>query len=145
MTEPNVCDKITRSWTDWRGNKITDEVNLIADARNVVGLAGYPWIIIAANPHLSNAAIERHLASCRIDGAERSLSWIQRHRWMFRRSADIESNGAKSNLDGNHARAVRIMRENPTLSSRRLVHVLKEHRIKRSREWVRKHRCDPVN
>jgi hypothetical protein len=41
-----MSDKITMSWMDFRGNKITEEVNPIADARNVVGLAGYPWIII---------------------------------------------------------------------------------------------------
>ncbi|SRR6266851_3292788 len=136
-------DKITRSWTDWRGNKITEEVNLIADARKVVGLAGYPWIIIAANPHLSNAAIERHLGSCGVDGAERSLSWIQRRRWMFRTVEPGNTKGAIPNLDRNQARAIRIMREHTNLSTRQLVYLLKEKGIKRSREWVRKHRCDP--
>jgi hypothetical protein len=96
-----LSDKITRSWTHWLGHTVTEEVNLVADARNVEGLAGYPWIIMAANPHLSNAAIERYLAECGIDGVERSLSWIQRRRWMFRRSPG--RNGAKPNIDGNHA------------------------------------------
>jgi hypothetical protein len=143
MTEPHVCDKITRSWTDWRGNEITEEVNLIADARNVVGLAGYPWIIIAANPLLSNAAIKRHLRSCGVHGAERTLSWIQRRRWMFRTVEPGNTKGPTPDLDRNQARAAKIMRENPNLSARQLSHLLKEHRIIRSREWVRKHRCDP--
>jgi hypothetical protein len=138
-----MSDKITMSWEHWLGHKVTREVHLVADARNVVGLAGYPWLIMAANPHLSNADIERHLATCGIDGAERSLSWIQRRRWMFRRSAN--RNGATSNLDGNYARALQIMWDHPTVSNCKLVHILKEHRIKRSREWVRQHRCDPLD
>jgi hypothetical protein len=143
VTLTDMSDKITMSWTHWLGHEVTREVNLVADARNVVGLAGYPWIVIAANPHLSNADIGRYLATCGIDGVERSLSWIQRHRWMFRRSAN--ENGAKSNLDGNYARALQIMWDHPTASNCELVRILKEHRIKRSREWVRKHRCDPLD
>jgi hypothetical protein len=138
-----MSDKAELWWTDWDGKKKTVDVNLVADARNVVGLAGYPWLIIAANPQLSNVLIERYLANCGIDDVERSLSWIQRRRWMFRRSA--KKNGAKPNLDGNHARAIRIMRDYPTVSNCKLVHILKKQRIKRSREWIRKHRCDPLD
>jgi hypothetical protein len=144
MAEQNVNDKITRFWTHWRGHKITEEVNLIADARSVVGLAGYPWIIIAANPHLSNAAIERYLQSCGIDGAERTLSWIQRRRWMFRTVEPGNTTGPTPDLDRNQARAVKIMRQNPNLSARQLSRLLKDQRIIRSREWVRKHRCDAI-
>jgi hypothetical protein len=140
MTE-NRPDKITVPWTDGHGNKTPLEVNMVADARDVVGLAGYPWLIIAANPQLSNFTIWLYLANCGIDGVERPLGWIQRKRWMFRQSSDIAPKGAKSNRDGNYARAVRIMREHPNVSSRRF----KERGIKRSREWVRKHRCDPAN
>jgi hypothetical protein len=140
-----MSDKTTMFWTDWGGNQRTEEVNLVADARSVVGLAGYPWLIIAANPHLSNAAIERHLSYCGIDGVERSLSWIQRRRWMFRTVEPGNTNGPRSDPDGKQVRAVRIMRENTNLSARQLSRLLKENRIIRSREWVRKHRCDPQN
>jgi hypothetical protein len=145
MADPNKPDKATMPGWDLRGNKITVEVNLIADARGVVGLAGYPWIIMAANPQLSNVLIERYLGNCGIDGAERSLSWIQRRRWMFRTVEPGNTNGPKSDTDGNQARAVRIMRENTNLSARQLSRLLRENRIIRSREWVRKHRCDPEN
>jgi hypothetical protein len=137
-----MSDKTTLWWTDWRGNKITQEINMVADARDVVGLAGYPWIIIAANPHLSNATIERYLRHCGVDGAERSLSWIQRHRWMFRSVEPGNTKGPMPDPDRNQVRAVRVMRDNPNLSVRQLVYLLKENRIVRSREWVRKHRCD---
>jgi hypothetical protein len=140
-----MSDKTTMSWTHWRGHEVTEEVNLTADARNVAGLAGYPWVIIAANPHLSNAAIERYLASCGIDDVERSLSWIQRRRWMFRSVEPGNTNGPTPDLDRNQARAIKIMRENPNLSARKLSRLLKDNRIIRSREWVRKHRCDPTN
>jgi hypothetical protein len=116
---------------------------MVADARNVVGLAGYPWLIIAANPQLSNVSIERYLRHCEVDGAERSLSWIQRHRWMFRTVETGNTKGPRADPDGNQARAVRIMRDNPNLSARGLSRLLKDNRIIRSREWVRKHRCDP--
>lgn len=140
-----MSDKITMSWTHWRGHEVSKEVHLIADARNVVGLAGYPWIVIAANPHLSNLDIERYLATCGIDGAERSLSWIQRRRWMFRTVKPGNANGPRSDVDGNYARALQIMWDHPTVSNCKLVHILKKHRIKRSREWVRQHRCDPLD
>jgi hypothetical protein len=133
----------TISWTDWRGNKITEEVNLIADARHVVGLAGYPWKIMAANPQLSNVLIERYLRHCGIPGAERTASWIQQRRRMFRTVETGNTIGPRSDADGNQARAVRIMRDNPNLSARQMVRLLKENGIKRGRDWVLRHRCDP--
>jgi len=56
----NRPDKITVPWNDGHGNKTTLEVNMVADARDVIGLAGYPWLIVAANPQLSNFVIERY-------------------------------------------------------------------------------------
>src|ERR1700754_4285860 len=107
-------DKDTISWTDWNGNEV--KVKLVADARNVAGLAGYPWIIMAANPQLSNMAIQRYLADCGIDGAERTLSWLQRRRWMFRTVKPGNAKGPTPDLDRNQARAIKIMREYPSRS-----------------------------
>jgi hypothetical protein len=139
---PIDAGKTTMSWTDWRGNKITEQVNTVADARNVVGLAGYPWIIMAANPQLSNVLIERYLEQCGIDGVERSRSWIQRRRWMFRRVPQGNAKGPRADIDGNEARALRIMREHPKLSAPQLSYLLEEHGIKRGATWVRTHRVD---
>lgn len=44
-------------WTDWNGKTV--KVNTVADARDFEGMAGYPWIIMAANPQLSNTVIDR--------------------------------------------------------------------------------------
>lgn len=116
------------------------EIRLTVNARDMEGLAGYPWIIVAANPQLSNAVIDRYLRDCGIDGAERTPSWIQRRRWMFRRVLNGNHTGSPADRDGNQARAVRIMRDHPKLSVRQLVDLLKERGIKRGREWVRTHR-----
>lgn len=126
-------------WTDYNTGK-TVNINTVADARDIEGLAGYPWIIMAANPQLSNAVIDRYLSNCGIDGAERTQSWLQRKRWMFRRVQPGNHAGGTPDRNGNQARALRIMRENPRLSIRQLVHVLADNGITRAREWVRKHR-----
>ena len=115
------------------------EVKTVADARDIEGLAGYPWIIIAANPHLSNTAICNYLGECGIPGVERSPSWVQRRRWMFR-SGSSPGAGRAADLDGKQSRALTIMQAHPEMSVRRLVYLLKENGIKRQREWVRKHR-----
>jgi hypothetical protein len=128
-------------WRDWRGYERSAEIKLVVDARDVEGLAGYPWIIIAANPQLSNATIQRFLSECGIDSVERPLSWIQRKRFMFRQKKD-NLRGPPSNLDGNYVRAIRIMRAHPSLSARQMVYKLKEHRIERSRTWILQHRGD---
>jgi hypothetical protein len=137
-TKPNTA---TLWWME-RGERVTVDVNLIADAQSFEGMAGYPWIIMAANPQLSNELIRRYLRASGFRGAERTASWIQRNRWMFRNVQPGNPKGAKANQDGNYARALRVMGEYPTASARQLVHRLIEHGIKRSRQWVLEHRCD---
>lgn len=121
------------------------EINLIADARDVIGLAGFPWIVLAANPHLSNDKISWFLATCGIDHVERSSSWIQRHRGMFRRAAQHPHNTGGRPRDRDHLRAVEIMKaitkDYPTISAHKLARALKEYGIKRSKGWVQKNRC----
>jgi hypothetical protein len=142
-----LSDKSTEtlSWTDWRGNLISREVNLIADARNFERSAGYPWVIMAANPNLSCAEVERFLSAKKAEGVERSLSWIKRRKRMFRLNGDNRANrGRVADYDGNQARAVAIMKANPTLSARQMVYELKRHGIIRGRQWILDHRCDWV-
>ncbi len=141
MSEAKPTMTMTRE--NGQGYIVRTEVNLIADATDVMGLAGYPWVILAANPHLSSEKIDAFLRAIG-GGSVRSLSWIKRHRWMFRKRDAKYTGGAKADQDGNYRRAVAIMHDNPTVSTRALVHTLKAHRIQRSREWVRQHRCDPM-
>ena len=133
--------KTTMWWKDRHGNTITEEVNTVVDARDMVGLAGYPWIIMAANPQLSNSLIALYLERCDIEGVARSESWIQRRRWMFRRVPEGNANGPRRDADGSEALALRIIREDPKTSAPTLSYLLKnEYGITRSPSWIRKHR-----
>ncbi|MGA7523547.1 MAG: hypothetical protein WBW84_13925 [Acidobacteriaceae bacterium] len=100
---------------------------------------GYAWLVIAANPHLSAADIQTFLT---LAGSRhwRSTSWISRHRWLFRQPGDNAASGPKVNRDGRDADALAFIAENTVCSSRQLSAMLKEVGIKRSAEWVRRHR-----
>jgi len=134
-----MADKGTLSWTNWRGKEETRVLNYVLDIRNHVGQPGWAWLVIAANPHLSVADLLRFL-SCK--GVERSRSWMARRRWMFQPDDTKNSPGQKPNRDGKDDRAIAIMRDNTRKSVRQLVWLLNEAKIDRSREWVRRHRCD---
>jgi hypothetical protein len=137
-----MADKETLHWTDGHGRKVTREVRLTLDIRDFEGMAGYPWLVMAANPHLSGPDILRFLrlkADEGLEGAERNPSWIARRRWMFQRASNLP--GTQPDADGKDARALSTMREYPTLSARKLSRLLKEKGIDRSREWVRRFRC----
>jgi len=131
-------DKITMTWTDGRGKEQVREVNPIIDVRDFVGTPGYALLLVAANTALSVSDVLRFFD---IDCVGRSRSWIQRRRWLFQQPGTVNAI-AKPDRDGNENRAVYIMGQNPTLSVRQLVVLLKEHGISRGREWVRIHRCD---
>jgi hypothetical protein len=119
-------------------------VALSIDVERFRGTPGYALLVVAANTNLSVFDIERYLRDV-VGGLDaRSKSWIQRRRWLFQQPDADNSKGRTPNGDGQAARAVKIMHENPKLSVRGLVRLLGEHGIKREREWVRKHRCDPA-
>lgn len=143
--EINDNGKAVMEWERPSGGFETIEVNLVADARDVIGLAGFPWVIIAANPQLSNYKLWWFLLTCGIDGVERPSSWIQRKRFMFRRASQHPHNAQGRPRARDHARAVEIMKatlkDNPTISARQIVRVLKERGIKRNKDWVQKNRC----
>lgn len=136
-----MSDTSTMVYWDGRDREVAREVRHTLDARDFLGTAVYPWLVIAANQHLSAPELELFLTrqSHATPGTARSLSWIKRRRWM----AQPPGTSNVGNRDWNHARALQIMAENPKLSVRGLVLVLKDRGITRSREWVRRHRCDP--
>ena len=123
--------------TDSRGREKTRTVNATIDIRDFKDKAGFAYLVIAANPHLSLRDIQEVLASVG-EQHERPFGWIRRRRWMFH---DPRSGvGQKPNADGKDEKARKIIAANPHMSARQLVYLLKQHGIIRSREWVRKNR-----
>lgn len=127
----------TLTITNKRGREQTRTVNLTIDIRDFKDKAGFAYLVIAANPHLSLRDTQEVLAGVGEQHA-RPFGWIRRRRWMFH---DTRTGvGQKPNADGKDEKARRIMAANPHLSNRQLVYLLKQHGIIRSREWVRKNR-----
>ena len=129
-------------WTDWRGKKVTREVNHVIDVRDFIGTPGYSMLVVAANTNLSVADIERCLKARGqvTPGVARGRNWIQRRRWLFQQPNTANAKGAAANADGNAPRALKIMHDNATLSVKGLSRLLKEHGITRSPEWCRHNR-----
>ncbi len=129
-------------WTDWRGNKVTRDVNHVIDVRDFIGTPGYSMLVVAANTNLSVADLARflELQSRDAPGVARGRNWIQRRRWLFQQPNTANAKGAAANSDGNAHRALKIMRDNATLSVKGLSRLLKEHGITRSPEWCRRNR-----
>jgi hypothetical protein len=146
MTEKNKADKTTIYWTNWRGKKETRAINHVIDIREFLGTPGYSMLVVAANTNLSAFEIEMFLGivAREFPLVERTPSWIKRRRWLFQQPGTNNHKSPASDQDGKHARAVRMMGENPKLSVRGLSRLLKEYGIKRSPEWCRKHRGDAV-
>lgn len=128
--------KETMTWTDWRGRKVTREVNQVIDIRDFIGMHGYPLLVLAANTHLS---VPDLLQWVELNGQERGRSWAYRRRRLFQDPKTVNNPG-KPNRDGKDEQARAIMREYHTSSLRYLVRVLKEHGIERGKDWVRANR-----
>ena len=141
MTARAEPDTVTMTYVGGRCRIVERSVNMAVDARTLIGTAGYPWAILAANPHLSTAEIELHLADA-FEGAYRPPSWLQRKRWMFRPAGTKTSRGPRADIDGKAEQAVAILRLHPGVSIRALVELLAADGIKRGRDWVMRHRCD---
>jgi hypothetical protein len=127
---------LTLDEPDRYGREQVRTVNLTIDIRDFKDKAGFAWLVLAANPHLSVRDIQEVLINVG-EQHERPLGWISRRRWLFHGSG---TPGGKRNADGQDERAREIMAEHPRLSCRKLVYVLREHSIFRSSEWVRQNR-----
>jgi hypothetical protein len=125
------------TWTDWRGRECVRQTNDVIEIKKFKGTAGEALLWMAANTHLSVSDLWR-LLECA--GIERGEMWIRRRRWLFQPEGTVNSN-SNGNADGKDERALDIMREHPTDSLRFVVRVLKEAGIRRSKDWVRRHRC----
>lgn len=129
------------TWTltlepDRYGREQVRTVNLTIDIRDFKDKAGFAWLLMAANPQLSVRDLQEVLANVGKQH-ERPRGWISRRHWLFH---GPQKPGARRNADGMDEKASQIMAENPRLSNRQMTHLLREHGIRRSPEWVRKHR-----
>lgn len=127
---------LTLDKPDRYGREQTRTVNLTIDIRDFKERAGFAWLVMAANPHLSVSDIQEVLSNV---GEEhtRPVGWISRRIWVFRGKKKA---GANSNVDGLNESAFKIMAENPRLSSRQMAQLLRKNGIPRSAEWVRQNR-----
>lgn len=132
------------SFTDGRGNEITREIRHTLDIRDFLGTPAYSSLVVAANTHLSVANIELFLdvQAEKYPCVARSRSWIQRRRWTFQKPGTNNTKGREADGDGKQSIALKLMAQHPKASALDLVKLLDANGIRRSREWVRKHRCD---
>jgi len=120
------------------GTTVPKTVRCTLDIRDYEHLAGFSWLLIAANTHLSLAELEialRHAGP----NHKRSKSWIARRRWMFVDTPKTRA-GAPKNRDGHEEQVLRFMADNPKMSSRQMAGYLHKIGIARSPTWIRQHR-----
>jgi hypothetical protein len=121
---------------DRYGREQVRTVNLTIDIRDFKDKAGFAWLVLAANPHLSLRDTQAVLSNVG-EQHERPLGWLSRRRFLF---AGTGKPGGKRNADGLDEKARKIMAENPRLSSRQMSWLLRKNGINRSPEWVRRNR-----
>ena len=138
MERGDGMDKTTLSYKTNGGREVSRSVNHILDIRELTRTAVYPWLVMAANQHLSNEEIALWLEHVAIEhpAVRRPYSWIKKRRKRTRLPDLI---GPRGNRDGNDSRAFAIMAApaHQTLSLRGLAACLGEQGISRSREWIR--------
>ena len=127
---------LTLDEPDRYGREQVRTVNLTIDIRDFRDRAGFAWLVMAANPHLSVREIQEVLANVG-EQHERPVGWISRRRWLFHGTGKA---GGKRNADGLDGKARKIMDENPNLSTRQMAAILRKNGIGRSPEWVRQNR-----
>lgn len=78
-------DTTTLTFTDGHNRRVKREIKQTLDLRQYLGTPGYPWLALAANPHLSLWDLLVYLDHVNetTPGVQRSRSWIQRRRWLF--------------------------------------------------------------
>ena len=133
---------MAKTWTltlepDRYGREQVRTISLTIDDISVFkDRAVFPWLLMAANPNLSQRDTQAVLSAVG-EQHDRPVGWISRRRWMIHGKG---KSGARRNVDGLDEKARTIMEENPRLSNRQMVHLLRENGVPRSREWVRRNR-----
>lgn len=127
--------KLTYDEPDRYGRKVRT-VNRTIDIADFTDRAGFAWLLMAANPHLSVREIQDVLSHIG-EQHERPAGWISRRRWMFHGKGKT---GAKRNADGKDEQARKILADNPHVSCAKASYLLRKQGIRRSAEWVRQNR-----
>ena len=120
------------------GRKVTRLVNQLINIREFTHCAVYPWLLMAANPHLSAPDLSMITADQDHDEVYRPARWLNKRRWMCGETR--HQGGGRPNADGRDPKAFELLEANRYLSLRDMVRLLKEHNIVRGREWVRLNR-----
>ena len=124
---------------DRYGREQVRTVNLTIDIRDFKDKAGFAWLVLAANPHLSVRDIQEVLAGVG-EQHERPVGWISRRRWMFHGTGK-----PGSQVDPQKAALARtIMEDNPTASNRQLAGMFRAAGLSFSRDYARRHRVGGV-
>lgn len=140
---PRVGDSFDIDVEDFRtrgGRTIKKTVRCTLDIRDFEHLAGFSWLLIAANPQMSLSEIRAALQHVG-EQHNRSKTWIARRRWMF--TDTHQTVGAPKNRDGHDDQVLAFMAEHPRMSSRQIAGFLRTKGISRSATWVREHRVTP--
>ena len=135
-----AADTETIEFDSYAGRPQTREFRQTLDIRDYLGTGVYPWLVMAANRHLSAFDISMYLDSKdeTTPGAYRPTHWIARRMRMVRPPGAVST--SRADRDGNQAQAIAVMAANPTLSLRDLTKLLRSHGIVRAKDWVRNHR-----
>jgi hypothetical protein len=117
--------------TDSHGRAVTKTVNIQLDLAGFKDCAVFPYLLMAANPHLSTRDIQ-DVASSFGDHQWRSETWIKTRRWM----CSVDPTPVQESADGLDEQAQRILQKNPRMSARRIAAVLEANGILRTLQWV---------
>lgn len=105
-------------------------VCLHVDIRDFTDCAVFPFLLMAANPDLSARDLHDVLAGLD-DYQWRSETWLETRRWMC-----VDAGVLPPSEDGLDGRAREIMRNQPRISSRRMMKLLRSNGIIRPLDWV---------
>jgi hypothetical protein len=119
------------------GRSVTKKVNIRIDVSRFTECAGFAFLVMAANPHLSATEIQHVLQSFG-ETQWRSETWIKKRRWMF----NADSTPLQPSADGLDERAGQIMRNNPRLAARKMTALLRANGIPRPPHWVYRSRVE---
>ena len=120
------------------GRAVVKRVNIRLDISGFTDCAGFVYLVMAANPHLSAKDVQDVLVSVG-ERQWRSETWIRSRRWMYEPGRNVPVASA----DGLDERARQLLRDNPRLGARKMAALLRSRGIPRTPDWVFRSRNVP--